>query len=698
MKIRRSARPLCLATWLLLVGSWLRPAAAQFLGPEFQVNTYTTGFQVRPAVAAGSSGGFVVVWSRNSFAGSSYDVFGQRFNSAGSKLGSEFQVNSHTAGSQYLPQVAADGSGKFVVVWQSADQDGSSWGVFGQRYNSAGSPVGSEFQVNTYTTSYQNYPAVAANTSGNFIVVWHSRDQAGSGLAVFGQRYSAAGDPIGSEFQVNADTVGSQFFPSVALDGSGNIVVIWANYYGDGSDQGVFGQRFDSTGIPVGGKFQVNTYTTSRQGDPAVAADGSGNFVVVWDSFYQDGSGDGVFGQRFNSAGAPVGGEFQINAYTTGQQRFPTVAADSTGNFVVAWSGARGGQVDVFGQRFSSAGNAVGGEFQVNTYTTNTQSYAAVAGDGSDNFVMVWESVQQNGIFGRRSTAGVATFLDVPLCEAASFVGGDCSEPNPHLRSWSVTSVLDHSGSYYQSDDVVKPFTTELTCTGGPPCLALAANGANGAPSGYRLDCEGTHVDFGNRLTYSGSGSGGIGLCPPGGLTDAASYLNYDGHSGYDFDTTFGDVILAAAGGTLEYPLTTPDPVVGGDPSRFNALRIRHSNGIESWYLHAIDGSECSLVGLCSAGQQIEVTTGQAIALAGNTGLGCGGCTAGSCPCDHLHIEVRFSSDPSEVTDPFGCDPSVTLADPARCRTGPLWIDRVFASSFEDGDACSWDVVVGGGC
>jgi hypothetical protein len=51
--------------------------------------------------------------------------------------------------------------------------------------------------------------------------------------------------------------------------------------------------------------ISVNTYTTDAQFGPAVASDASGNFVVVWQSYNQDGSHDGVFGQRFSAAGGP---------------------------------------------------------------------------------------------------------------------------------------------------------------------------------------------------------------------------------------------------------------------------------------------------------------------------------------------------------------------------------------------------------
>ncbi len=104
----------------------------------------------------------------------------------------------------------------------------------------------------------------------------------------------------------------------------------------------------------LGGEFQVNTYTTSSQGGPSVAVDGAGNFVVVWHSSGQDGSSNGVFGRRFSSSGAPLGGEFQVNTYTTSSQSFPAVAGDTAGNFVVVWSsiGQDGSAGDIFGQRF----------------------------------------------------------------------------------------------------------------------------------------------------------------------------------------------------------------------------------------------------------------------------------------------------------------------------------------------------------
>ena len=58
-------------------------------------------------------------------------------------------------------------------------------------------------------------------------------------------------------------------------------------------------QRFSSAGAAQGSEFQINTYTTGDQGVPALCCGAAGTFVVAWDSDTRDGSDFGVFGQRF---------------------------------------------------------------------------------------------------------------------------------------------------------------------------------------------------------------------------------------------------------------------------------------------------------------------------------------------------------------------------------------------------------------
>jgi len=98
----------------------------------------------------------------------------------------EFQVNTHTSNDQKNAAVAMDVEGNFIVVWSSYGQDGSSNGIFGQLFDPNCIPIGDEFQINTYEFDDQKYPAVATKESGEFITIWQSYEQDGSGWGIFG--------------------------------------------------------------------------------------------------------------------------------------------------------------------------------------------------------------------------------------------------------------------------------------------------------------------------------------------------------------------------------------------------------------------------------------------------------------------------------------------------------------------------------
>lgn len=410
MRLSRRFASLRILVTVALVGSCLRPAAAQMLGPEFQVNSYTTDWQFLPAVAADVDGSFFVTWSSRPQDGSGWGIFAQRFDAAGEPAGAEFRVNTYTMGYQRYSQAAAVGSGIFVVVWESQLQDGSGYAVIG-RMSAPGGPAPSEFRVNTYTSLDQKSPAVAATGPGNFVVAWTSEFQDGSSYGVFAQRLMSPGSPMGGEFRVNTYTTGSQRDPAVAADGAGNFVVVWKSGDPPNTPNELFGQRFSSAGSKVGSEFQIDSSTNRSPRQPAVAADDAGNFVVVWTSDALDGSGRDVAAQWFDSGGIALGSELLVNSYTTGHQARPRVAAESSGNFVVVWDSwlQDGASYGVIGQRFDSTGVRVGGEFQVNSYTTSNQDSPAVAADGTGNFVVVWESWDQDGfdggVFGQRLAA-----------------------------------------------------------------------------------------------------------------------------------------------------------------------------------------------------------------------------------------------------------------------------------------------------
>ncbi|MEM6698028.1 MAG: T9SS type A sorting domain-containing protein [Bacteroidota bacterium] len=400
------------------------------VGEEFRINSYTTSTQFVPSVGMDSDGNFVVTWASLGQDGSNLGIYAQRYINNGIPIGEEFQVNTYTTNKQEYPSIGMDSDGNFVIAWTSREQDGSGYGIYAQRYSSNGIPQGSEFQVNSYTTNRQYSPSVGIDDDGNFIITWTSLGQDGSGYGVYAQRYVNDGTPQGEEFQVNSYTTNRQFESKVAMDSDGDFVVIWVSNAQDGDSYGIYGQRYAKNGNPQESEFQVNTYTTLSQRQAYVEMDSEGNFIVAWTSSGQDSNTLGVYAQRYTSGGNPIGNEFQVNTYTTSSQVSPSIEMNSEGDFVIAWGslyqdGDAGG---LYAQCYISDGTPKGQEFQVNTYTTSSQGTSSMAGDGKGNFIITWSSVYQDGdrggIYAQRYKIPTPTIPDI-----STLVLNTCTRP-----------------------------------------------------------------------------------------------------------------------------------------------------------------------------------------------------------------------------------------------------------------------------
>jgi hypothetical protein len=368
------------------------------VGSEFQINTFTTGDQGSSSVAALPDGRFVDVWHSDGQDGSSYGIYVQFFDSSKNKVGSEIQVNTFTDNYQVYPTVAVLSDGRIVVIWNSLGQDGSELGVYGQLLDSSGNKVGGEFCVNTVTDGNQGVSSVTALPDGEFVVIWHNEDESGPNNGIYGQMYDSSGNKVGDEFEVATYSYIADeelLDSSVAASPNGNFMVVWQ----DGSGLGVDGQLFDVSGDEVGGKFQVNTVTTGSQGVPSVAALPNGYFVVTWQHDALDGSNPEIRVQLLDSSRNKIGDEFTANTFPIGSQSAPSVAALPNGDFVITWDndGSNGSVLGVRGQLFDALRKKRGDEFQANTFSTDSQSAPSVAGLTNDEFVITWENYGVDG-------------------------------------------------------------------------------------------------------------------------------------------------------------------------------------------------------------------------------------------------------------------------------------------------------------
>jgi hypothetical protein len=262
-------------------------------------------------------------------------------------------------------------------------------------------PQGVEYGAAGALPGDQVWPAAAVNSGGGYLV-WQDNSANNSALRIMAERLGPSLTPgVNSPFVVSAlarsRSTGDQEKPQVALLPDGGAMIVWQGSRGGrgrkGASQQVYARMLDSSGSPLKRDIRVSNHRRNSQSEPRVATLADGNVVVVWSSLGQDGSMQGVFARLFNSSGRPLGAEFQVNVFTSNNQRSPDIAALANGNFVVIWISElqrTEGSVDVYGRLFDPSGNPVSSEFLANAPTDNVRANPAVASSPLGGFAVVW--------------------------------------------------------------------------------------------------------------------------------------------------------------------------------------------------------------------------------------------------------------------------------------------------------------------
>jgi large repetitive protein len=293
------------------------------VGDQFLVSQRTENNQYNSSIATSANGNFVVTWVwSNANAGGDSDngVRARVFDRNGVAISNEFKVNTYILDNQLKPSVAMSDDGSFVVVWESVGQDGGGAGVYGQRYTAAGVAQGTEFQISQTTARSQKTANVAMAGDGSFVVTWTSDEGTAVGNEIYARRYDASGNALGNEFRVvnfsgTSGVLGDQRDSMVTMTSDGGFIITWTSSGAASADPaedlsaGVYARRFSAQGLPIEAVFLVNRgdgtpapnnpATLLEQNNSAIAANPSGDFIVVWTSQGQDGSGTGVYAQGY---------------------------------------------------------------------------------------------------------------------------------------------------------------------------------------------------------------------------------------------------------------------------------------------------------------------------------------------------------------------------------------------------------------
>lgn len=271
--------------------------------------------------------------------------------------------------------------------------------VGGVSAQSVFTPVAGEYSPVGALPGDQVFPHAAVRPSGGF-VVWQDNATDGDGWGLSAQALNGSLSGTFGTFRVNESAAGHQENPRVAMLPDGGAVFVWQG--GAKGFQKIYARFLGAGGVFTTGDIRVNTFTGEQQVNPAHAVLADGTVVVVWGSFRQDGSLQGVYAQRLSASGQKIGEEFRVNQATTYNQRTPSVTALAAGGFVVTFVseslrgvdalGLERFDVDIVARLYDAAGAPVGDEFKVNG-SANICANPAVSGSALGGFTVAWSQI-----------------------------------------------------------------------------------------------------------------------------------------------------------------------------------------------------------------------------------------------------------------------------------------------------------------
>lgn len=185
--------------------------------------------------------------------------------------GIEFPINSSALSDERAPDVAMNAAGQSVVVWEAGSGDDD---IVFQRFDVNGAAAGPETMANQTGDSFNRGPAVGIDASGDFVVAWISEGD------VVVRRFDASGAPLSGSIVTGLNAV---TYLDIAVQANGKFMVVAS----DGTS--LQGRLFDSAGSPITSALVLDD-TADEVGDTTISADGSGNYVVAWNVYSDDGA------------------------------------------------------------------------------------------------------------------------------------------------------------------------------------------------------------------------------------------------------------------------------------------------------------------------------------------------------------------------------------------------------------------------
>jgi|GEM_PF-2071640 len=300
-----------------------------------RINDVTNNRQFRPSIAVFGSNQVYVVWQ--DARGSSYDIYFAKSNDGGASFSPNIKVNDDSSTEpQGSPRIAVDDQGNICVVWADR-RNGTGWDIyFAKSTNGGTSFLANRPVTNTNLGADGETPDLALDANGNPYVVWDAID---SGLyCTYFSKSADGGQNWTAPVKVNDNSGGGQaMWPVVDLDSQNNIYVAWTDWRNPPGD------IYFSRSLNGGASFSTNICildpgaTGNYQEYPSLRVDGSNNILVVWEDWRSVQSH--IYFTSSSDQGVTWASNVRVDD-TAGEsftQEWPSVAVNEEGQAFLAW-------------------------------------------------------------------------------------------------------------------------------------------------------------------------------------------------------------------------------------------------------------------------------------------------------------------------------------------------------------------------
>jgi hypothetical protein len=297
------------------------------VGPEqrVSVNGQPTD-NLESATASSDNGTSVAVWV-NAYSQSDHDIWAQRYDEFGQPTGGPIMVDFTTANS-FLPRVAMDGFGRFVVTWQDVNSLGNS-SIMMRFFDGSGNPITPITTVASGSNDFQ--PDVAAS-NGSFAITW-VHQYSTTDHDIYAERFvTTSGVPVAQGLiGVNFDT-NDELAPNVAMAVDGRFDIVYERQY-SGEDWDIYASQYAGNGTLIRSLIPINIDGYTESG-PRISMNNADDAVVTYERIV---SNSGVFANRLSSTGV-VSPMITVSTVTGADETDASVALLSDGDrFVVTF-------------------------------------------------------------------------------------------------------------------------------------------------------------------------------------------------------------------------------------------------------------------------------------------------------------------------------------------------------------------------